>query len=91
MIPKPDEWEEWTASPVAQWFFGEFLPGEVARTFGAFAVRGWGACPNPTEHAKMRERADVLRWLARARLADFLAAIEDQEALAEEMKKLLKD
>jgi len=39
----------------------------------------------------MRERADVLRWLARARLADFLAAIEDQEALAEEMKKLLKD
>lgn len=87
----PDEWEEWTASPVAEWFFGEFLPAEVVRTFGAFAVRSWGTCPTTVDHAKMRERADVLQWLARARLADFLAAVEDQEALAERMQKLLKD
>jgi hypothetical protein len=91
MKPTAEQWEEWTASPVAQWFFGEFLPAEAARTFGAFALRGWNACPMPEDFAKMRERADVLQWIARARLADFLAAAEDQAQLKETLRKMMKD
>lgn len=90
-IPTPEQWEEWTTSPVGQWFFVEFLPGEMGRTFAAFALRSWGSCPAQTDHAKMRERMDVLQWISRARLADFIAAVADQQALDVAMRKATKD
>ena len=88
MKPSADDWQQWLASPVAEWFFKEFLPAEIKRTFDAFTLRGWDTCPQVLDHARMRERADTLQWIARARFEDFLAAEQNQQELNERVRKL---
>lgn len=89
MKPDGQQWEEWTASPAGQWFFGEFLPAEARRTFDAYVLSAWDRAPDAAELAKMRERAEVLQWLARACLSDFTAAQEAQQQTAQIFKGLL--
>ena len=85
--PLQKDWEEWQSHPATAWFFA-FLRAEAKRSFDAFALRAWAKCPSPEDHAKMRERAETLSWLARARLSDFTAAADSQTALSEALAKM---
>ena len=91
MKPDAQEWEEWTASPSGRWFFTEFLPAEARRTFDAYVLSAWDRAPDVADLAKMRERAEVLQWLARASHSDFTAAQEAQQQTTQIFKGLLSD
>lgn len=81
MKPTKEQWEEWCAQPISEWFFKQFLRDEVRRTMQTAMAEAWNAPQTDAQHASYTARAEVLAWLGTMTHGDLeMTLAEQQEA-----------
>ncbi|HTD72095.1 MAG TPA: hypothetical protein VK652_01105 [Steroidobacteraceae bacterium] len=79
MKPSPEDFEQWRASPVTEWFMDTFLKAEMARTKQTYEHRAWEGVAADEDWTSCRERYETLDWVRGIDITDIEKTMEMQE------------
>lgn len=79
MNPTSDQWEEWRANPISEWFFKQFLRDEVRRTIQTAMAEAWNKPQTDAQHASYAARAETLAWLGTMTYSDLEITLAEQQ------------